>query len=97
MVAEPVPVDLDTLPDLAALAEEVRRTGTPRVLRRDGEDVALLMPPRRAKHRQDAPTPNEALRALEASFGAWRGLVDGEQLKRDLRSARGNRRPPVQL
>jgi hypothetical protein len=97
MVAEPIPVDVDSIPGLAALAEEVRRTGTPRLLRRDGEDVALLMPPARPKRRRRKPTPEEALRALEASFGAWKGLVDGEQLKRDLKASRGNRRPPVQL
>ena len=37
-------VDISTIPELARLADEVQRTRQARVLRRDGEDVALLVP-----------------------------------------------------
>ena len=99
MVAEPVPLDVSTMPELAALAEEVRRTGTPRVLRRDGEDVALLLPPRGRRGRRTKPAGmTEAQReAFLGAFGGWKDLVDGEELKRQLKAARGSSRPPVVL
>lgn len=98
MVAEPVPIDLETMPELAALAEEVRRTGTPRVLRRDGQDVALLMPPRQTRKRRKRTGMTQAQKtAFESSFGAWKGLVDGEELKKTLMESRGSSRPPVVL
>lgn len=53
MTRELTPIDIRRLPELAHLVDEVRRTNTPRVLREDQEDVAVLMPlpspPRRRK------------------------------------------------
>jgi hypothetical protein len=37
-------IDISDQPELVRLAEEVRATNRPRVLRRDGEDLALLVP-----------------------------------------------------
>lgn len=88
-------VDVSDVPDLLRLAEEVRDTGEPRVLRVGDEDVAILMPipvkrRRRVRTRAD----------YDASIGAaggWKGIVDGGQLKEDLRAARGSDRPAVEL
>jgi hypothetical protein len=44
MVREPQPIDVSTIPELARLADEVERTGRPRVLRRGSRDVAVLVP-----------------------------------------------------
>ncbi len=44
MTAEPIPVDVSAIPELARLADEVNRSRTPRVLRRDGTDLALIVP-----------------------------------------------------
>lgn len=44
MTSEPLPIDLADIPALGPVVEEVRRTGRPRLIRRDGEDVALLSP-----------------------------------------------------
>jgi hypothetical protein len=46
MAHEEPAIDLskDTAPDLAQLAEEVHRTRRPRVIRRDTEELAVLMP-----------------------------------------------------
>ena len=44
MTHESLPVDIATIPELAQLVDEVRRTGRSRVLRRADEDVALLTP-----------------------------------------------------
>lgn len=44
-------VEIGDVPELVALAEEVRRTNEPRILRRQDEDIAMLTPvaPKRAK------------------------------------------------
>ena len=48
--------DISTIPELAHLAEEVRTIRKPRVLRRNNEDVAMLVPVGRAKQRT-TPAP----------------------------------------
>lgn len=44
MAAEVHRIDLKNAPSLAELIEEVRKTNRPRIIRADGEDVAVLMP-----------------------------------------------------
>jgi hypothetical protein len=44
MVRNLKPIDVSQLPDVLRIAEEVRRTRQPRLLRRDSEDVALVVP-----------------------------------------------------
>ncbi|GEM_PF-2597108 len=41
-------IDISNIPELLRLAEEVKDTKEPKVLRRDGEELAVLVP---AKHR----------------------------------------------
>jgi hypothetical protein len=56
-------IEIGDLPDLLHLAEEVQRTGRPRLLRRQSEDVAVLMPapPPRKRPKGRALTPDDAL------------------------------------
>ena len=42
------PIDISDNPDLLRLVEEVQANHTPRVLRRDNEDVAIIRPVKRA-------------------------------------------------
>ena len=49
MAREPKRIDITNVPELLRIAEEVRASQEPRVLRRDNEDVAILMPARRAR------------------------------------------------
>ena len=44
MVREIARIDVSTMPDLAELAEEVERTRMPRLIERNGEPLALLVP-----------------------------------------------------
>jgi hypothetical protein len=99
MTAEPVYLDISDNAELKALAEEVRRSGRPRVLRAGGREIAVLSPA--AAERPTLADPNniwagydgERVRAaLEASVGvgALAG-VDVEKLKRDIRESRGQR------
>ena len=45
MAPERSPIDVSVIPELAHLADEVRRTRRPRVIRRADEDLAVLAPP----------------------------------------------------
>ncbi len=90
------PLDISNAPDLIRVAEEVRAGGRPRVLQRDQEDVALLLPipvhGRRARSQRAT-----ALDGLRLSAGSWKGLLDADQLKREIKAARGSDRPDVTL
>ncbi len=44
MAEEMIYIDISDVPDLLRIAEEVRTTRKPRMLRRDNENVAVLMP-----------------------------------------------------
>jgi hypothetical protein len=44
MASEQIPFDVDRIPGLAALAEQVQRDRKPRALKRDGETLAYLRP-----------------------------------------------------
>jgi len=44
MAAESQPFDISTVPELARLADEVRQTRRPRLLRRANVDIAVLTP-----------------------------------------------------
>ena len=98
MVREATPIDISHVPDLVRLAEEVRATRTPRLLRTNGEDLAILMPPRRAPARRRSDwRPNEQeLAAFRASAGGWKD-VDTDRFLEDVYESRGSSRPPVEL
>ena len=55
------PMDIDAMPDLARLAEKVRGDGVGRILRRNGEDVAVLLPMKRAPRRRRTTSPDDPL------------------------------------
>jgi len=93
------PIDIRTLSptDLLRVVEEVRATKEPRVLQRDSEPVAMLTPlPARSRTRR-SNSPEAVLAAVRATAGAWKSLIDGEQLKKDIKEARGSDRPDVTL
>lgn len=90
-------LDLSAMPDLARLAREVHRTRRSIVLRDKDEDVAVLSPAA-PKRRMTGTRITEAdIAASLAAAGSWKGVVDTEQLKRDLDAARSDDRPPVEL
>jgi hypothetical protein len=90
------PIDIGDSPDILRLAEEVRAGGRPRVLQRGHEDVAILMPIP-ARHQRAHQDQIDPLDGLRASAGSWKGLLDAEQLKREMKEARGSDRPDVTL
>ena len=79
---------ISTLPDLLRLVEEVKETKTPRILKRDSEPVALLMPVGTAVKPEKKPKPTKAdYDASLAALGSWRDL-DPDALIADVYRAR---------
>lgn len=100
MPGEARPIDISDAPELLRLAEEVRRTNGPRLLRRDGEDLAFVMPlPRsRSKHRPRNAKTEADYEAFRSAAGGWKDLVDTDKLIEDnYKSRRISTRPPVDL
>ena len=98
MAKELAPIDVTNAPDLLRLAEEVRRTGRPRLIRREDEDLAVLTPVAAPAKRRSTRGKTEADReAFLSSAGGWRGLVDVDQFLKDIEESRRLTRPPVEL
>ena len=97
MASELQPIDIRTIPELDRLVEEVRTTGKPRRLRRDNTDVAILSPTRpRRRPKGKTITPADRA-AARSAFGAWKDIVDPEELKRQLNDLQVDDRPPLKL
>ena len=89
------PIDIRNKPDLLRLVEEVKTTRTPRLLQKDRETLAVIMPVetsiKRAKARKYHPTAYEA---IKATVGSWKD-IDTDALIADLYRARQEgSRPP---
>lgn len=50
-------IDVSSTPELLRIAEEVHNTGKPRVLGRDDEDLAVVMPAKAVKRRSHRGRP----------------------------------------
>ncbi len=96
MASELAPIDISSMPDLARLADEVRSTKKSRVLRRNNEDVALLVPATPAKRRRAKAVSPADDAAFLASAGSWKD-VDTDALLTDIYESRRSSRPPVEL
>ena len=75
------PFDASDMPDVARLVHDVNRSGRPRLLQ-VGSESARLSPARRPRRREMTPAEREEI--LRATLGGWKGIIDGEQLKREL-------------
>ena len=90
-------IEISDRPDLLRLAEEVRDSGEPRVLRRGDEDVAVVMPVGAVVTPRLVPPITEFERqAFLASAGEWgvRMHVD-EFVEDNAESRRLSSRPPA--
>ena len=92
-----IPIDASHLPDLLKVAEEVNTTKTPRLIKRNGQTLALLLPAGRGEKRKNSPQkrdiwthydPEKVRAALHQSKGALQG-VNREELLSDLATQRG--------
>jgi hypothetical protein len=99
MADEMIYIDISDVPDLLRIAEEVQMTRTPRILRRDSEDVAVLMPvaPTRKNKTKHAKT-KASYEAFRMAAGGWKGLVDTDKLIDDIyESRRISTKPAIEL
>src|SRR6266581_1540228 len=94
-----IPIDASKLPDLLKVAEEVNTTKTPRLIKRNGESLALLLPtgagakrtyPHQKRTIWTHYNPAQVKAALKQSAGALQG-VNKEELLSDLAGQRGQK------
>lgn len=102
-MAEPLkPIDIGDDPALLRIVEEVRMGNKPRVPRRNGEDVAMVVPIRHGQTAARRPRGQRKTDADYAAFrsaaGGWKDLIDIDQFIKDTyESRRISTRPPVEL
>ena len=77
-------VDVSDSPVLRDLVEEVTRTQKAKRLRVGASDMEVVVSPAKVRSRRHSLTLEERREQLHASFGAWKDLIDPEQLKREL-------------
>jgi len=93
--SEMTPIDIANMPELIRLVEEVRATGESRVLCRDAEEVAMLVPLRKSRTKREKTKAD--WEAFLSAAGSWRD-VDTDRLVKDIyQSRRKSSRPPVNL
>ena len=99
MAKEMRPIDISSVPDLVRIAEEVRTTGRPRILRRNGEDMAMVIPIAHGRKRRAKRARTEAdYEAFLSAAGGWKGLVDADKLLADIYESRElSTKPPIEL
>ncbi|MDP2937520.1 MAG: hypothetical protein Q8O86_13630 [Dehalococcoidia bacterium] len=83
MPKQPKRIDISNVSELLRIVEEVRKTEEPHALGRDSDELAILMPTKRAARSEDKRTKTKAdLEAFRSAFGAWKAIVDAELLKK---------------
>jgi hypothetical protein len=94
MVRERKAIEIGDLPELLRLAEEVRATREPRLLRHHGEDLALLVPASLAGKSRGRPKTPADYDAFRSAAGGWSD-VDTDTLIEAIYAdrQRGDRRP----
>ncbi len=90
-------IDITNRPDLVDVAEEVRATGEPRLLRRNDEEVAIITPLTPAPARPPKAPATQRLKpkklteadlaAFHSAAGGWKD-VDTDKLIEDIYAAR---------
>ena len=94
-------IDVTNLPDLVRLAEEVRASQEPRMLTRDHEALAILMPAgapvKRGRRRLPKGKTKADYEAFRSAAGGWKD-VDTDKLLEDIYRDRDiTTRPPIEL
>lgn len=93
MAKELLPIDISKFPEMLRIAEEVKATNSPRILRRENEDIAVVMP----IHPRERVGHGDRYHSFLSAAGGWRNLVDPDALKRALAASRSSDRPAVEL
>ncbi len=93
------PIDISHFPDLIRLAEEVKTTRKPRILKKNSEDIAVLMPIKKSGEAKKKRGKTKAdYEAFKSAAGSLKGFLDAEKLTRDVYESRKLiTRPQVKL
>lgn len=98
MSTGPVWIDISDLPELARIAQTVRDSEMPCILRQGEEALAIVVPVPRRKKRRGAWSPGkEDLEAALSSAGAWSDM-DTDTLIANIYADRdASNKPPLVL
>lgn len=101
MARELRPLDIDDMPELSRIADEVEKTGEARILRRGNQDLGVVImrsPVTRARKRRPASkrVTEEDIAAFRSSAGSWKD-VDIEAFKAYIYEGRQSSKPPLNL
>ena len=96
-MAQPTVIDVAALPELRRMAEEVRDTREPIVLQVDSEELAILIPLPMSRGSAKRVLSQAEIDAVMSAAGSWKGLIDVERFKAEIKAARSSTRPPVEL
>jgi len=99
MAKEMRSIDISGVPDMVRIAEEVQTSGRPRILRRNGEDMVIVIPIAHGRKRGTRRARTQAnYDAFLLSAGGWKGLVDGDKLLADIYESRElSTKPPIMI
>ncbi|MDO8691445.1 MAG: hypothetical protein Q7R39_15800 [Dehalococcoidia bacterium] len=91
-------IDVSGVPELLTIAEEVRNTRDPRLLRRDNEDLAIVMPVKPASKPRTRRVKTKAdYESFRSAAGGWKD-VDTDRLVADIYADRRiSNRPAIEL
>ncbi len=91
-------IDISDIPDLLRLAEEVQASNEPRMLTRNAEQLAVVMPVGKRSAKRPRKTPSaEDLEAFRSAAGGWKDLDTDTLVKNIYESRRISIRPRVDL
>ncbi|HET7036974.1 MAG TPA: hypothetical protein VFI42_14920 [Thermomicrobiaceae bacterium] len=97
MSRQPRAIDVADFPELRRIADEVNQTGEPRLLQRDGEDLAIIVPITELRRPSRRPKTEADYQAFLSSAGGWADL-DTDKLVADIYAdRRRSNRPPLEL
>ncbi len=96
MPSEAPAIDLSAYPELARIVHEAARSGRRLPLVENGTVIAVVAPakPRRAARTARSRSQEEVQRILTETHGAWKGLIDPEEFKRQRRELQIHDREP---
>jgi antitoxin (DNA-binding transcriptional repressor) of toxin-antitoxin stability system len=72
MASEQLPLDINSVPALAHLVDEVERTGRARVLARNNRPIAVLVPTTSVRRSRSLRPPRDGLAVVERTAGIFR-------------------------
>jgi hypothetical protein len=89
-------IDSTDMPEMPRLAEEAQATQQTYLLRREGEEIAAVVPLKPARRKGQAETEAD-YEAFRSAAGRWSN-IDTDKLIKDIHESRTiSLRPPVEL